>query len=51
MEALQKKVPYNRYYESVGDVRSARDGFFNSSHLYRDQVRSLLTENFATVGE
>lgn len=48
---FKKTTLYNRYYESFGDFRSACEGFFDNSHLYRDQMRSLLTENFAIVGE
>ena len=48
---FKKTTLYNRYYESFGDFRSACEGFFGNSHLYRDQMRSLLTENFAIVGE
>jgi transposase len=48
---FKKTTLYNRYYESFGDFRSACEGFFDNSHLYRAQMRSLLTENFAIVGE
>jgi hypothetical protein len=41
----------NRYYESLGHFRIAREDFFSNSHLYRDQMRSLPTENFAILGE
>ncbi|WP_267878402.1 transposase [Thiocapsa marina] len=38
---FKKTTLYNRYYESFGDFRNACEGFFDNSHLYRDQMRSL----------
>jgi transposase len=47
---FKKMTRYNRYYNSFGGFRSNCEGFFSNSHLYRDQMRSLLTEDFAIVG-
>jgi hypothetical protein len=48
---FKKTTLYTRYCESFGDFRNACEGFFDNSHLYRAQMRSLLTESFAIVGE
>jgi hypothetical protein len=48
---FKKTTLYNRYCESFGDLRNACESFFDNSHLYRAQMRSLLTESFAIVGE
>ena len=48
---FKKTTLYNQYYESFCDFRSACESFFHNAHLYRNQMRSLLTENSAIVGE
>ena len=43
---FKKKILYNRYYEKFEDFLSACQGFFRCRTKYRDELRSLLTENF-----
>jgi len=43
---FKKKILYNKYYETFEDFLSACKGFFRSRTKYRDELRSLLTENF-----
>jgi transposase len=48
---FKKTVLYNRYYERFSQFQEACTDFFNDSRKYHSQLRSLLTENFAIVGE
>jgi len=43
---FKKKILYNKYYEKFEDFLSACKGFFRCRAKYRDELRSLLTENF-----
>jgi transposase len=48
---FKKQVLYNKYYDTFSKFRKACEQFFQSSHTYADQLRSLLTENFQIIGE
>lgn len=48
---FKRQVLYNRYFETFSEFKAACEGFFSSPTQYRAQLRSLLTENFAIVGE
>ncbi|TCT19123.1 IS630 family transposase, partial [Thiobaca trueperi] len=48
---FKKTVLYNRYFESFADFKAACENFFRHPNQYRGDLRSLLTENFAIVGE
>jgi len=48
---FKKQVLYNRYYETFGGFRAACEDFFNNPQRYRNELRSLLTENFAITGQ
>jgi transposase len=48
---FKKKVLYNRYYESFDEFRTACHEFFRHPRKYHQELRSLLTENFAIVGQ
>lgn len=41
----------NRYFETFTEFKSACEEFFSNPSQYQGQLRSLLTENFAIVGE
>jgi transposase len=43
---FKKKLLYNKYYEKYEDFLSACKGFFRCRSKYREELRSLLTENF-----
>lgn len=47
---FKKTVLYNRYFESFPEFQSACEEFFRHSRRYRDELQSLLTENFSIVG-
>jgi transposase len=47
---FKKKVLYDRYYETFGAFRKACEDFFNNPQRYHQELRSLLTENFALTG-
>lgn len=48
---FKKTMLYNRYFESFADFKAACESFFRHPNQYRGDLRSLLTENFAIVGE
>jgi transposase len=48
---FKKTVLYNRYFESFADFKAACENFFRHPSQYRGDLRSLLVENFAIVGE
>ena len=48
---FKKKILYNRSYESFEEFRAACEEFFRNRRKYHRELRSLLTENFAIVGE
>ena len=43
---MNKKIRNNKYYEKFSEFEFAVFGFFEQIGLYRDQLTSLLTENF-----
>ena len=43
---FKKKILYNQYYEKFEDFLTACKGFFRCRTKYREELRSLLTENF-----
>jgi transposase len=47
---FKKKVLYNRYFESFDEFKNACKEFFRNPSQYRDELRSLLTENFSIIG-
>ena len=47
---FKKKVLYGRYYESFDLFKEACDDFFASANKFRDNLRSLLTDNFPIIG-
>jgi len=48
---FKRQVLYNRYFETFSEFKAACEGFYSSPTQYRAQLRSLLTENFAIIGE
>lgn len=48
---FKKMVLYNRYYEKFDEFKSACEQFFQSIAQYKNELRSLLTENFHIAGE
>jgi transposase len=48
---FKKKILYNRYYASFDEFRTACEEFFSNPRKYHRELRSLLTENFAIIGE
>jgi len=47
---FKKTVLYNRYYETFSEFKAACEAFFKRPRQYRQELRSLLTENFAIIG-
>lgn len=43
---FRKKVLYNRYYEKFNDFKIACEDFFKNIRKYKNELQSLLTENF-----
>jgi len=43
---FKKKILYNEYYETYEEFLAACKNFFRCRTKYRDELRSLLTENF-----
>jgi transposase len=43
---FKKKILYNKHYEKFDDFLSACKGFFRCKKKFRDELRTLLTENF-----
>lgn len=48
---FKNKVLYNRYYESFNSFKAACQDFFRNPGQYRGELRTLLTESFAIIGE
>ena len=48
---FKKNILYNRYYASFDEFRAACEEFFSNPRKYHQELRSLLTENFAIIGE
>jgi transposase len=47
---FRKIVLYNKYYETFDDFQKACKSFFRRSKRYKDDLSSLLTENFQIIG-
>ena len=43
---FKKKILYNKYYETYEEFLAACKNFFRCRTKYRDELRSLLAENF-----
>lgn len=43
---MKKKILYNKYYEKFDSFREATLGFFENIDEYKDELSSLLTNNF-----
>jgi transposase len=48
---FKKKILYNKYYEKFDDFLSACKGLFWCKKKFRDELRTLLTENFQTFNK
>lgn len=48
---FHKKVLYNRYYESFQEFKAECLGFFENIGQFKDELATLLTENFQIMGE
>ena len=46
---FNKKILYNRYYEKFEQFKEAAHQFFDDLSPYRDQLRTLLAENFKII--
>ena len=47
---FRKIVLYNKYYETFDEFKNACKSFFRRIKRYRDDISSLLTENFQIIG-
>jgi transposase len=47
---FRKKVLHNRYYEKFNDFKNACEDFFKNIRKYKNELQSLLTENFQILG-
>jgi transposase len=47
---FKKKVLYNQYYEKQKDFESACSKFFRNIHKFKDELTTLLTDNFQVMG-
>lgn len=47
---LKRKVLYNRYYETFEDFKFSIASFFRGIRKYKDQLESLITDNFSAIG-
>jgi transposase len=47
---FHKKVLYNKYYETFGEFKKACKSFFRRIKRYKEDLSSLLTENFQRMG-
>lgn len=47
---FKKKVMYNIYYETFAEFKKAASVFFQGLRGYRDELSTLLTDNFTPVG-
>ena len=48
---FKKQVLYNHYYETFDAFRHACEDFFSNPQRHQSNLRSLLTENFAIIGQ
>jgi transposase len=46
----QKKILHNKYYETFGELKEATVKFFRYATKYKEELSSLLTENFELIG-
>jgi len=47
---FRKIVLYNKYYETFDEFKKACKSFFRRSKRYKEDISSLLTENFQIIG-
>jgi transposase len=47
---MKKKVLYNRYYEYLSDFEKSCMTFFRGIRKYRNELETLLTDNFQVMG-
>lgn len=47
---MKKKVLYNKYYEHLSEFESACVKFFRGIRKYRNELETLLTDNFQVMG-
>jgi hypothetical protein len=47
---FKKKVLYNKYYENKNNFIEATAKFFRGIRKCRDELQTLLTDNFTPVG-
>ncbi len=47
---FKKKVLYNQYHEKLKDFKNACSSFFRGIRKYKNELKSLLTDNFTAVG-
>ena len=47
---FRKIVLYNKYYETFDEFKKACKSFFRNSKRYKEDISSLLTENFQIIG-
>jgi transposase len=47
---FKKTMLYSKYYETFSKFKLACDDFFKGLEKYRNELRSLLTENFQIIG-
>ncbi len=45
----KKKILYNQYYPSLTEMREATNYFFKHLKYYRDELSTLMTENFQII--
>jgi transposase len=43
---MKKKILYNKYYEKFEDFKKATLGFFDNIEQFKDELNTLLTQNF-----
>jgi len=47
---MKKKILYNKYYEQLPEFEAACVNFFRGIRRYRDELETLLTDNFQVLG-
>jgi transposase len=47
---MKKKVTANRHYEEFNDFKNSLRNFFRGIRQYKDELRTLLTDNFPILG-
>jgi transposase len=48
---FKKIILYNRYYKRFDEFKSACEEFFRNILQHKNELHSLLTENFHSIGE